>query len=181
MTSWNPVREYPVHILSVLIGQNAELTSAFKLETSDILDLSSLVNRVLRDSYHSTVTMDLKEQMQAVASSCIPVIVKFFATNPSLHYQPTLSDIMAVTNAFATRGIDLMSQLRDQYLTGLKGRAPASSYLGRTCRIYQFIRVELGVPMHGEENLKRFGNAPYANTKTIGHHVSVIYKVRTRF
>ncbi|PBK63144.1 phenylalanine ammonia-lyase [Armillaria solidipes] len=154
----------------------SELTSAFKLKTSDILDLSSLVKRVLRNSYHSTVTMDLKEQMQAVASSCIPTIVKFFATNPSLHYQPTLSDIMAVTNAFATRGIDLMSQLRDQYLTGLKGRAPASPYLGRTCHIYQFIRMELGVPMHGEENLKRFGNAPYANTKTIGHHVSVIYK-----
>ncbi|KAK0194557.1 phenylalanine ammonia-lyase [Armillaria mellea] len=154
----------------------SELTSAFKLKSSDVLDLSSLVNRVLRNSYHSTVTMDLKEQMQAVASSCIPVIVKFFATNSSLHYQPALSDIMAVTNAFATRGIDLMNQLRDQYLTGLKGRAPASPYLGRTCRIYQFIRMELSVPMHGEENLKRSGNAPYANTQTIGHQVSVIYK-----
>lgn len=154
----------------------SELTNAFNLKTSDVLDLSSMVNRVFRNSYHSTVTMDLKEQMQAVASSCISVIVEFFATNSSLHYQPTLSDIMAVINAFATRGIDLMSQLRDQYLTGCKGRAPASPYLGRTCRIYQFIRMELGVPMHGEENLKRFGNAPYANTQTIGHQVSVIYK-----
>ncbi|KAK0469011.1 phenylalanine ammonia-lyase [Desarmillaria tabescens] len=154
----------------------SELTSAFKLKTPDVLDLSSLVNRALRDSFHSTTTMDLKDQMQAVASSCIPVIVKFFATNPSLYYQPTLSDIMAVTNSFATRGIDLMSQLRDQYLTGSKGRTPASPYLGRTRDIYQFIRVDLEVPMHGEENLKRFENAPYANTNTIGHQVSVIYK-----
>ncbi|KAK0205471.1 phenylalanine ammonia-lyase [Desarmillaria ectypa] len=153
-----------------------ELTSTFKLKASDVLGLSSLVNRVFRVSFHSTATMDLKDQMQAVASSCIPVIVKFFATNPLLHYQPTLSDIMAVTDSLATRGIDLMSQLRDQYLTGSKGSAPASPYLGRTRGIYQFIRVDLEVPMHGEENLKRFGNAPYANTKTIGHHVSVIYK-----
>ncbi|KAG7442937.1 phenylalanine ammonia-lyase [Guyanagaster necrorhizus] len=153
-----------------------EFTSKFKLQNSDTLDLSSLVNRVFRDSFYSTTTMDLKDQMQAVASSCIPVIVKFFTTKPSSCDQPTLSDIMAATDTIATRGIALMDELRDQYLTGLKGRAPACSYLGRTHDIYQFIRLELGVPMHGEENLKRFGNAPYANTKTIGHHVSVIYK-----
>lgn len=52
--------------------------------------------------------------------------------------------------------------------------------LGKTAKVYEYVRRSLGVPMHGEENMLEFktetdGASPLKR-ETIGGYVSVIFE-----
>ena len=68
--------------------------------------------------------------------------------------------------------------LREAYLNGDRGDAPAAGYLGRTRPVYEFIRVTLGVKMHGRENASRFEKGLGVEDVSIGQHISLIHEVR---
>ena len=75
----------------------------------------------------------------------------------------------------------LLEQLRRAYLSGERGAAPAAAYLGKTRPFYEFVRVELGVRMHGAENLDRFANGMGVDDVTIGQKISVINEVSSGY
>ena len=68
----------------------------------------------------------------------------------------------------------LYRRVTDDFLGDPKG-CHASPLLGKTVKIYEYIRRTLGVPMHGRENAIEFEGEQGKLRNTIGGYVSVIY------
>lgn len=65
-------------------------------------------------------------------------------------------------------------KVTDDFLADPKG-CHASPLLGKTVKIYEYVRRTLGVPMHGQENAIEFAGEKGKLRNTIGGYVSVIY------
>lgn len=89
-----------------------------------------------------------------------------------------LAPLRAFRSAAATRGAAYLQALRRAFLTGERGTAPAAPYLKGTRPMYEFVRVTLGIRMHGRENLDDFEKGLGVEDVTIGQNVSRIYEVR---
>jgi phenylalanine ammonia-lyase len=130
-------------------------------------------------AFDKSTNMDSADQMHQVASSAIPAILKFFEQHPDISANSlSLSEISDFQTRFAEKATGLHYSLRKEFLSGARGVTPASEYLGLTRRVYEFVRKDLGVRMHGEENLALFPHGINADNGTIGQNISKIYEVR---
>ncbi len=142
-----------------------------------MLHLSLL--RTTGHAFDKSTNMDSVDQMGAVASSTIPTILEFFKQNPDAAAAGvSLSTLSDFQGRIAARATELHYSLRKDFLTGARGSAPAASYLGLTKGVYEFVRKDLGVKMHGDENLKLFPRGINADNGSIGQNISKIYEVR---
>jgi len=123
--------------------------------------------------------MDGEDQMHAVAASTTTPLVDFL-TGPDFTASTNsnftlISDFRA---KLASRGAALLDQLRRDFLSGERGVAPASSYLSKTRAVYEYVRVSLGIRMHGSENYTKFINGLGSRLEdaTIGQNISRIYE-----
>ena len=153
-----------------------ELTTQFgsHLTPSELTALTSKVVSAVHANIETTSTMDAAPRfVTAAAASTIP-LVDFFSSSPSS--PPTaFAGIMSFRTQFAARSTAFVEKLRTEYLTGLRGPAPASPYLNKTKGVYEYIRLGLGIKMHGEVNLNAF--APGIEEQSIGQNVSLIHEV----
>ena len=161
-----------------------ELTTSFSTCLSPS-NQSSLYNKIIKtmmDTFDKTTTMDSADQMFAVASSSTSILIDFFErpeyTGDGTFTVPSLSDISTFRTRVSTRLTARHAELRGDFLTRKRGTAPASPYLGRTRGMYEFIRQELGIPMHGSENFRMFANGLGVDEPSIGQKISKIYEVR---
>jgi phenylalanine ammonia-lyase len=126
-----------------------------------------------------TNTMDAAVRLHSAADSiCGPLLDAFSGTATPSSSIEVLTAIQDFREDFNERGLLLLERLQREYLDGTRGRAPASQYMGRAKAIYEFVRVNLGVPMHGLENLNRFKGGLYSTEQSIGQNVTKIYEVR---
>jgi len=123
----------------------------------------------------STTTMDAGPRMTKVAGASVPILVDYFTTDPSAD-PAALTAIPAFRASVASRATALLVSLRKEYLSGARGQAPASSYLNKTRPIYEFVRLSLGIRMHGSENESVFANGLGVEDVTIGQNVSLIHE-----
>lgn len=134
----------------------------------------------MQDSFNSTSTMDAKERMQKVAASSSTPLLDFF-TGPSFSDESSVASCLASIPSFrsrvAGRLFTLLDGLRNDYLSGARGPAPASPYLNNTRSVYEFVRITLGIRMHGSENYHRFEQGPGVEDVTVGQNVSLIHEV----
>ena len=125
--------------------------------------------------------MDAKERMEKVAASSTIPLLDFF-TGPLFPNSSLLGTALTSIPTFRTRvesrAYLLLDGLRRDYLSGARGAAPASRYLNRTRPVYEFVRLTLGIRMHGSENYHRFANGLGVEDVTIGQNVSLIHEVR---
>ncbi|KAK1222984.1 Protein pal1 [Marasmius sp. AFHP31] len=124
-----------------------------------------------------TTNMDVIDQMSTVASSSVPVLNEYFVRSGIADTElgvGLLTSIFKFQGKVASRAADLMTELRLAYLSGSRGQAPALKYLGRTRAMYEFVRVELGVKMHGLDNVTGFKDDGKENT--IGHSITRVYE-----
>ncbi|OSX61632.1 hypothetical protein POSPLADRAFT_1057403 [Postia placenta MAD-698-R-SB12] len=121
----------------------------------------------------STSTMDAIPRMHKVASAATTHIVDFCISSGAAGALGVLS---AFRDAVAQQSADLLIALRRAYLTGERGAAPASALLGKTRAVYEFVRVTLGVRMHGLENLEDFAKGPGVTDATLGQNISLIHE-----
>jgi phenylalanine ammonia-lyase len=125
--------------------------------------------------------MDAEDQMREVAASSSTLLLKFF-TNPE--FDGAASSALAAVPGFqsrvAERGATLLHALRGEFLSGERGRAPASMYLGKTGPLYEFIRVKLNIKLHGIENYSGFANGLGVDDVTIGQNITAIHEVSFR-
>jgi phenylalanine ammonia-lyase len=149
--------------------------SADLLRATDGLLRSKLL-LAMRSALDSTTTMDASQRMSAVAATSVPILVEAFAAHADSFVLSNLTDFRDVV---ATRATQQLVVLREAYLSGKRGPAPASKFLGRTRPIYEFVRVNLGIRMHGEENRTFFPNGPGVDEQSIGQNVSLIHEVRS--
>ena len=118
-------------------------------------------------AFDKSTVMDSADQMQQVAASAIPAMLKFFKQHPEL---PADSLPLSVLSDFQTRFAEKAIELHQCV-------APASEYLGLTRRVYEYVRQDPGVKMHGEENRAMFPRGFNADNGSIGQNISKIYEV----
>jgi phenylalanine ammonia-lyase len=132
---------------------------------------------VMLTTLDSTTTMDATDRMIRVAASSDSVFVKHFmqAKGPGV---VALSGLLCFNNNVAKRATTLVTDLRDAYLTGAHGPAPARLLLTKTRPVYEFVRMTLGIGIHGLENHQNFPDGMDLEDATIGEKVSLIHEVR---
>jgi phenylalanine ammonia-lyase len=123
----------------------------------------------------TTTTMDAKGRMAKVASSGDGILVKHF-TRPQSCGVVALSGLSDFSDGVAKRATTSLMTLRGAYLAGSRGPAPARDYLTKTRPIYEFVRENLGVSMHGLQNHESFPNGLDVEEATIGENVSLIHE-----
>jgi phenylalanine ammonia-lyase len=167
--------------LDTIITEELMATFGTYLDNPGFQTISSQVKRTMRESLDLTSTMDATDRMNKVAASSTTCIVDFFA---GPHFTGTTSAGAALTSIpffrsqVASKANDLLLRLRADYLSGAKGAAPASRYLNKTRPIYEYVRITLGIRMHGSENNTMFANGLGVDDVTIGQNVSLIQEVR---
>jgi len=134
----------------------------------------------MQKALESTSTMDAPEQMQKVAASSSTILLDLF-TEPAFVDAALVGALLAEIPLFrsrvASRAASLLDDLRKNYLSGARGAAPASRYLNKTRPVYEFVRITLGIRMHGSENYSRFANGLGVEEVTVGENVSLIHEV----
>ncbi|CCO29303.1 hypothetical protein BN14_03312 [Rhizoctonia solani AG-1 IB] len=144
---------------------NEELGNKFSAVS--IASVQGPVFKAVMESYEVTSTMDaLPRMMTAAAAATAPLV--------ELLPESDLAGIKAFRSAVGSRSGELYTRLQGEYLRGERGAAPAAHLLGNTRPVYEFVRVQLGVKMHGIDNLNRFEEG--WTGLTVGQNVSVIYE-----
>ena len=157
----------------------AELARAFAphFSSADLAVLLPAVARAVRRSLDATSTMDASMRMRTVAGATTTPLVDFCAARAGAGVGGgALEEIVGFRAALAERMAASLVRLRGEYLEGGKGAAPAGPYLGKSRKVYEFVRVSLGVRMHGRENLRGFEAGPGVEEETIGQEISRIHE-----
>lgn len=135
----------------------------------------------MRSTLDSTTNMDVTSRMNKVAASTTTVLLDFF-TGPEFIGAPSaataLTSIPGFRAKISSRATELLQRLRHDYLSGAAGAAPASRFLNKTKSVYEYVRLTLGIRMHGSENLSMFANGLGEDDVTIGQNISFIHEVR---
>lgn len=147
------------------------------LTAADIASLLGAIKPRIRKSLDETTKMDADLRMAKVASSCVDTMLVFVSSQPS----PTSDALLTIPrfrDSFAVRGAECLQSWRSTFLQGGRGVAPASQYLHKTRPIYEFVRITLGVKMHGIENFGQFAQGLGVQDATMGQNITRIYEVR---
>ncbi|KAJ7244157.1 phenylalanine ammonia-lyase [Mycena haematopus] len=148
------------------------------LTQSELRQTTSQVCATLQAALNDTSTMDAAERMVKVAASSSTVLLDIF-TSPSVSCSnpgAALASIPAFRHKVATRAERLLDELRRAYLFGERGASPASPHLNKTRPVYEFVRLTLGIKMHGAENYNSFANGMGVDEDTVGANVSLIHE-----
>ncbi|KAI0260177.1 phenylalanine ammonia-lyase [Gloeopeniophorella convolvens] len=116
--------------------------------SSDAAPLFKTVFDTMLVTLDATTTMDAGDRLAKVAASVDTVLLRHF-TQPQGAGVAALAGLPAFGEAVATRGATSLVALREAYLTGARGPAPASSLLHKTRPVYEYVRTTLGIGMHG--------------------------------
>jgi phenylalanine ammonia-lyase len=158
-----------------------ELSNHFGQALTDS-ETSILLPKILKTmdtTLEHTSTMDAVERMEKVANSATSIFVDFLTGSNIVNGNAaaaSLTSIPSFRSRVATRAAALLKQLQRDYLSGTRGPAPASSYLNRTRPLYEFVRITLGIRMHGAENLHAFESGLGVEDVTIGQNISLIHE-----
>lgn len=166
-------RDLDVGVRAIIAEEVSKLFSNnLSSEEMDLLH-SSLYSKY-QHTMDKTTTMDAVDQMKEVTASFAPMLVEVFTSTRVM--PDALSAIPRFRSNISSRATQLFDRLRASYLSGERGATPASSLLGRTRSVYEFIRVSLGIRMHGSENYSAFANGLGVDDPTIGQNISSIYE-----
>ncbi|TDL23040.1 phenylalanine ammonia-lyase [Rickenella mellea] len=144
------------------------------VQLNDIRALIKPVTEAVHTSLEATTCMDTHTRMATAAAATSSPLVDFLTSRPDLSSSlVAIADFRAAVTARLTA---LHQELQIEFLTGEHGQTPASVYLGRTRRVYEYVRSDLGIAMHGMENHMRFANGLGVDEVTIGQNVSLIYE-----
>ncbi|KAF8875714.1 L-Aspartase-like protein [Gymnopilus junonius] len=141
--------------------------------------MTAKLSGVMSQNFDRTTVMDRADQMEAIAASTIPPILDLFNDVhmfDSSALKPPLSALGEFKSRIATKATALHEDLRRQFLTETRGRTPAAAELGKTMLIYEYIRKDLAIKMHGGENYVQFANGAGVEDVTIGYNISKIYE-----
>jgi phenylalanine ammonia-lyase len=166
--------EFSVGVTKVL---NEELIAHFGSPV-----LYAKLFRVTMNALDETTTMDCDDRMKSAAEACTVPLVDYFLAVPPL--TAAITSIPAFRASLASRLSALHTQITKAFLDGARGPAPASKYLRGTRAVYEFVRTELKIKMHGKENLERFNHVgidgvvgmPGGDDETIGQNITRIYE-----
>jgi phenylalanine ammonia-lyase len=166
--------------LTDVISQELDHAFGHAVSSLDLRCITQKVVAVMQDTFEKTGTMDAPDRMQKVAASSTTTLVDYL-TNPDFRGLASAGTALTAIPTFrtkvASRATILLDTLRRDYLSGSRGAAPASTYLNKTRPIYEYVRLTLGIRMHGSENYAKFANELGAEDGTLGQSISLIHEV----
>ncbi|KAL0956508.1 hypothetical protein HGRIS_002649 [Hohenbuehelia grisea] len=170
-------QELTAGLKAIIADELKHLFSAFKSEA----ELSKLCKKLLsvcEASLDGSGNMDGPARMQKMAASTTTVLFDFVSqlAQDGVAAGMAIVAIPSFRSRLAQRATDLLDSLRRDYLSGARGPAPASEYLSRTRPAYEFVRLTLGIKMHGSENYARFAKGLGVEDQTIGQNISLIHE-----
>ncbi|CAO1631666.1 unnamed protein product [Parajaminaea phylloscopi] len=133
------------------------------IDAGNQVTLSKQVFSRLKRRLEETSARDLEPRLREAYMVAGFEILKFFAELPSGGGADPLRNIMAWRDASVKETHALYQKLTLQYLETPRA-CHASPLLGKTRPIYEFVRRQLGVGMHGIDNYHEFGVGQGANT-----------------
>ncbi|KDQ20054.1 hypothetical protein BOTBODRAFT_27476 [Botryobasidium botryosum FD-172 SS1] len=137
---------------------------------SDLDKLRLLILPSIVESFDTSTTMDAVPRLQsAIAAGTAPLVDFLVASAPD-----ALVNIPEFRSDFAIRAAQRLEELRLEFLSGARGPNPASPYIGKAAPVYEFVRLTLGVKMHGLVNFNRFQDG--FGEGTVGSSISTIYE-----
>jgi len=145
------------------------------LSDNESRSLKAKASNIMSEAFNATSTMDTAERMKKIASASTSLLLDQFTCADSAQISAICS-IPTFRSHIAERLATLLDSLRRDYLSGAKGVAPASRYLNKTRQIYEFVRVTLGIRMHGSENYHNFENGLGVEDVTVGQNISLIHE-----
>ncbi|EPQ32154.1 uncharacterized protein PFL1_00351 [Pseudozyma flocculosa PF-1] len=137
---------------------------------------TSIAGKVLQQlskRLDETSSKDLRDRLVETYQDASSVLVAYFSELPSGGGADPLRNIVSWRAAGVAETEKIYRQVTEKFLEDPYA-CHASGLLGKTKRVYEFVRKTLGVPMHGKENLHEF-QGEYAEWNTTGGYVSVIY------
>jgi phenylalanine ammonia-lyase len=163
--------------ISHIISEELAGTFGASLGASELNALAGPVTRAVFASIERTSTMDAVPRMEEAAGCAVRAAIEHLTVAPSTITELPLAPLQSFKGRVGSRAADALIDLRRAYLSGEKGPAPASHYLRGTRSLYEFVRLELGVKMHGSENMNMFEDGLGVEDVTIGENISIIYEV----
>lgn len=133
------------------------------------------LERGIARALEATNTADGGARLKAVADSTTTPLIDLFLSDATA-FAGALPAFPAFRTEFAQRGADTLALLQKQYLEGERGATPASKHVGKSRRLYEFVRTELNVRMYGVENLHNFAAGPGVEETSIGENISLIHE-----
>lgn len=165
--------------VNTIASEELARTFGATLSQRDLATITATVCSTVRDALEKTTTMDASDRMNKVAAMTTACLVDFLtgqAFVPAERVGSTLASIPTFRSKLATRATAMLHHLRHAYLSGERGKAPAARYLNKTRPVYEFVRLTLGIRMHGSENLQRFPNGHGVDEQTTGQNISLIHE-----
>ncbi|TFK74010.1 phenylalanine ammonia-lyase [Pluteus cervinus] len=168
--------------LDNIVAEELALSFGSFVPSADLAALTPKVKAAIHTALDETTKMDLNERMKTVAASSDSVLLDSIANLALLNF----TDVSAAGAALlalpqfkshvASRGATLLEDLQRAYLTGARGPAPASRFLNKTRPVYEFVRLTLGIKMHGIENFNEFEHGLGVDEVTLGQNISLIHE-----
>ncbi|KIK69061.1 hypothetical protein GYMLUDRAFT_35104 [Collybiopsis luxurians FD-317 M1] len=162
--------------LSTICHEEFSASFGSVLPSSEAPVVEEHIRKAAVATFERTSTLDLLERMHKIAASSTTVLVDFVTRSSNPEAVTSLAQIPEFRRRFSERAGLLMDELREAYIFGKRGPAPASPYLHKTKPVYEFVRLTLGIRMHGSENYNRFANGHGFDESTTGEAVSLIYE-----
>lgn len=165
--------------LNKIAGEEITLLFGPHLTQSELRETTSQVCTALQATLDETSAMDVAERMVKVAASSSTILVDIFTSPSSSCSNPgaAMASIPVFRSKVAARAESLLDELRKAYLFGGRGASPASPYLNKTRPVYEFVRLTLGVKMHGAENYNSFVDGMgMGDEDTTGADISLIHE-----
>lgn len=149
------------------------------------------LEKTFLDTFWHNTTMDAEEQVRTAVNSLISrLLQEAFANNNNNNNNnanpPDLSvDLFSLRSmmpdyraSLETACLDLVVRERKRFLTCPVEELPTPGLVGLGSRhIHGFVRKELGIGMHGIENLMAFNGGLNSREATTGEKISLIYEV----
>lgn len=170
-------------------------TEALEAATPEILDkhfshftmshhtnnsIASTMNAAMKARFDRSTTVDLKERIHDAVQGAVSALFVLFTSEDvrmigEEKQTPFIEAMKAFSLDLAAEAEAVYMRVREDFLTGKKGRTPASYLLGNTRPVYEFVRLDLGIGMHGLANLRKFEGPEGLGGGTTGQDVSKIY------
>jgi len=178
-------KEFAEAFKETVVGHISLRFVVFQMQEQERSRMADELSDVILGRLDKNTAMDIKERITSAAEACTTILLQRITSSPSFKREQSTALLDAVTSFrenLTSDGLKLHEGLREAFLSGKRGPTPASHLLGNTRPLYEFVRKDLGIPMHGLANLHKWEGTGVGGVegRTTGQNVSAIYKAIRR-
>lgn len=178
-------KEFAETFKETVVGHISQHFLVFQMQEQERSRIAEELSDVILGRLDKNTAMDIKERINSAVEACTTILLHHITSSPSFKPEQSTALLDAVASFrenLTSDGLKLHEGLRESFLSGKRGPTPASHLLGNTRLLYEFVRKDLGVPMHGLANLHKWEGMGVGGVegRTTGQNVSAIYKAIRR-